>query len=70
MDKKTTLVQILRSPEGGIRKHVVDIFENLSSEKFEKVFITDFSSCDRDLSYLVGIHNVRFFDLKISDKME
>lgn len=68
MDKKTTLVQILRSPEGGIRKHVVDIFENLSSEKFEKVFITDFSSCDRDLSYLVESHNVRFFDLKISDK--
>jgi len=49
---KITIVQILRSPEGGIRKHVVDTLENISREKFDIVLIADFSSSDRDLNYL------------------
>lgn len=67
---KKTVVQILRSPEGGIRKHVVDILENISSDKFHKIFITSFDDSDRDLDYLKIKYQVEFFDLKIKDKPE
>lgn len=65
---KLTIVQILRSPEGGIRKHVVDILEGLEEDKYKKVFITDFNSADRDLQYLREKFGVHFFSLKISDQ--
>jgi len=65
---KITLVQILRSPEGGIRKHVVDILENLSREHYDMVFITDRTTEDRDLNYLSTKHSVGFYDLKIIDR--
>lgn len=65
---KKTIVQILRSPEGGIRKHVVDILENLSTDKYKKIFISSFVDSDRDLTYLKNEHGVIFFDLKINDK--
>ncbi len=65
---KITIVQILRSPEGGIRKHVVDILENLPSHSYRKIFISSFKDSDRDLSYLKNQFNVEFYDLKINDK--
>lgn len=65
---KKTIVQILRSPEGGIRKHVVDILENLPNDKYKKIFITSLAESDRDLKYLEEKHGVIFFDLKINDK--
>lgn len=67
---KTTIVQILRSPEGGIRKHVVDILENLPADSYRKVFITSFADADRDLSYLKTNFEVEFVDLSIKDKPE
>lgn len=65
---KNTIVQILRAPEGGIRKHVVDILEHLPTENYKKIFITSFSESDRDLEYLKSKHCVIFYDLKIKDK--
>lgn len=65
---KKTIVQILRSPEGGIRKHVVDILENLASDSYRKIFITSLTESDRDLSYLKELYDVEFFNLKINDK--
>tara|TARA_R110000868_G_scaffold153644_11_gene379211 strand:+ start:22188 stop:23297 length:1110 start_codon:yes stop_codon:yes gene_type:complete len=67
---RTTIVQILRSPEGGIRKHVVDILENLPAPSYKKIFISNFSDSDRDLAYLKSKFDVEFFDLKIIDKPE
>jgi len=65
---KITLVQILRSPEGGIRKHVVDILENLSNEHYDTVFITDRTTEDRDLNYLSTKYSVEFYNLRIIDR--
>lgn len=65
---KKTVVQILRSPEGGIRKHVVDILENIPNENFNKIFISSFKDSDRDLLYLKDKLGVDLFDLRIQDK--
>ena len=67
---KITIVQILRSPEGGIGKHVVDILENLPDSSYRKIFVSNFSDSDRDLNYLKSKFNVEFLDLKIIDKPE
>lgn len=67
---KKTIVQILRSPEGGIRKHVVDILERLPNNNYQKVFITSIKDSDRDLSYLVSKYNVEMIDLAIKDRPE
>lgn len=65
-----TIVQLLRSPEGGIRKHVVDILENLPSDSYSKVFISSFADSDRNLDYLKSKFGVEFLDLAIKDKPE
>ncbi len=67
---KVTIVQLLRSPEGGIRKHVVDILENLPSDSYHKIFISNFADSDRDLDYLKSKFGVEFLDLSINDKPE
>lgn len=66
--KKTTIVQILRASEGGIGKHVVDILENLSSENFNKIYITYVKEADKDLTYLSAKHATKVFNLNIKDK--
>jgi len=46
---KRRVVQILRSPIGGIRKHVYDIIEGLPADKFEHIFITNVKEADYQL---------------------
>ena len=67
---KVTTVQLLRSPEGGIRKHVVDILENLPADSYHKIFISSFADSDRNLDYLRSKFNVEFLNISIKDKPE
>lgn len=52
MDQKV-IVQILRSPSGGTRKHVYDILETLANEEFKQIFFSNFDHAD----YLLEGHN-------------
>ncbi len=65
---KKTIVQILRAPAGGIRKHVVDILENLDRDKFNLIFISNFKESDCNLEYLTSDFNITCFDLPIDEK--
>lgn len=61
------VVQLLRAPAGGIRKHVLDIIDNLSDNEIKQIFITNINDSDVDLSYLknnfhVEIHHVDIFE--------
>lgn len=44
---KKVVVQILRTPAGGIRKHVYDILTGLPEDEFEHIFITNMKDADR-----------------------
>lgn len=63
-----TVVQILRAPAGGIRKHVVDILENIDRTKFTSLFISNFTESDIDINYLQQAYNVEFINLPIQEK--
>lgn len=39
--KKIKVLQLLRSPQGGIRKHVLEIIDNLDQNRFESILITN-----------------------------
>lgn len=62
------IVQILRAPIGGIRKHVIDILESLENENVEQIFITNFKHADKDLAYLNSIANLRIYSFDILDR--
>ncbi|HXH73869.1 MAG TPA: glycosyltransferase [Bacteriovoracaceae bacterium] len=64
MDKKV-VVQILRAPIGGIRKHVYDILTTLPQDAFEHIFITNMDDADFALP---PIPNVTIFSLNIQDQ--
>lgn len=58
------VVQILRAPIGGIRKHVFDILEALSVSDAQQIFITNTTDTDAKLpqyknlkTYNIGIHD-------------
>jgi glycosyltransferase involved in cell wall biosynthesis len=63
--EKKTIVQILRAPIGGIRKHVYDIVGNLDPEEFELVLITDLS--DADLA-VPAVKDLTLINMPIIDK--
>lgn len=65
---QTVVVQLLRAPAGGIRKHVLDIIDNLSDDKIKQIFITNINDSDVDLSYLKNNHNVEIHHVEIFEK--
>lgn len=44
--EKIKIVQILRAPQGGIRKHVLEIIDNLDRNKFDSFLITNINDGD------------------------
>ncbi len=67
---KRSVVQIVRSPVGGIRKHILSIIEGLGDE-FEMYLITDISDADRKyFEYIERKSNkcLKVFNLKIIDQ--
>lgn len=61
------VVQLLRAPAGGIRKHVLDIVNSLSNDGIKQIFITNMNDSDVDLTYLknnpcVEVHHVEIFE--------
>jgi len=64
---KKVVVQILRAPAGGIRKHVLDILDNLSSDDIKQIFITNLLDSDIDLDYLKNNKNIEVFHVDISE---
>lgn len=61
------VVQILRAPIGGIRKHVLDILDEISNEQVRQIFITNLSDTDVDLSYLKNNKNIEVFHVDIHE---
>ncbi len=62
-----TVVQILRAPAGGIRKHVLDIIDNISDENFKQIFITNLNDADINLDYLKNNKNIQVIHLDIKE---
>jgi glycosyltransferase involved in cell wall biosynthesis len=62
-----TIVQILRAPAGGIRKHVLDILENISNEKMQQVFITNIKDSDIDLNFLTENPHIEILNIEIQE---
>ena len=63
-----TVVQLLRAPLGGIRKHVLDILEGLPAADFKLILITNVHESDVDLSYLVKNHKIEIHHVDIQEK--
>ena len=62
------IVQILRSPSGGIRKHVMDILKHFQTQGHQLVLITDLTSSDKsfkDLSTEPWFEEVKVVSLPI-----
>ena len=59
------VVQILRAPIGGIRKHVYDIIEYLGDKDIEQIFITNTQDADQELP---RFHNLKVIHLNIADQ--
>jgi glycosyltransferase involved in cell wall biosynthesis len=66
--RKLVVVQILRAPVGGIRKHVIDIVESLGNLNIDQIFFTNLQEADKDLSYLNQVANLKIYNLNISEK--
>lgn len=62
------VVQILRAPAGGIRKHVLDILENIQGNEIKQIFITNTKDSDVDLTKITALKNVEIYHLDIEDK--
>ena len=64
MSKKVAIVQILRAPSGGIRKHVYDIIESQSDHDIQQVFITNTKDKDREFPAIkkLNVHHVEISD--------
>lgn len=62
---KKVVVQILRAPAGGIRKHVLDILDNLSNDNLKQIFVTNIKDSDVDLEYLRNNKNIEMFHVDI-----
>lgn len=62
----TNVAQIVRSPNGGIRKHIVTILDNLEDNEFESFIITDIECADATyLEYEKNISNNKVLHLSI-----
>ena len=61
------VVQILRAPIGGIRKHVFDILEHFSAKDVQQVFITNIADADASVP---EYRNLKTFNISIKDKPE
>ena len=59
------IVQILRAPLGGIRKHVFDIINSLEKKDVQQVFITNTKDADKDLPL---IKNLIIYHVDIKDQ--
>lgn len=62
---KPVIVQILRAPIGGIRKHVFDIIEFLEDSEYDQVLITNINHSDRPIP---KIKNLIVCHMPIIDK--
>lgn len=61
------VVQILRAPIGGIRKHVFDILEHLAANGVQQIFITNAGDSD---AAIPNYKNLETFNVFIHDKPE
>lgn len=61
------VVQVLRAPIGGIRKHVFDILEYFSADGVQQVFITNTGDSDAELPVY---KNLKIFNVTIRDRPE
>jgi glycosyltransferase involved in cell wall biosynthesis len=61
------VVQILRAPSGGIRKHVFDILNSLEHKDIQQIFITNTNDSDVDLP---AMKNLKIFHIDISERPE
>jgi glycosyltransferase involved in cell wall biosynthesis len=59
------VVQILRAPIGGIRKHVFDILEHMDAKGVEQIFVTNISDKDADLP---AYEKLKIIHAPINDK--
>lgn len=66
MDKKK-VVQIVRSPAGGIRKHIISIISNLDDD-FEFILVTDESDADSKYFEAKKNNSFKVYKMKISDQ--
>ena len=67
MKDKKKIIQIVRSPAGGIRKHVISLIEGIN-EISEVVLITDESKADSGYIEFKKRTNIKIYNLKINDK--
>ncbi len=61
------VVQILRAPIGGIRKHVFDILESFSAKDAQQIFITNTTDTDAELPKYA---NLKTYNIAINDRPE
>lgn len=61
------VVQILRAPIGGIRKHVFDILEYVSTKTAQQIFITNTIDSDTELP---NYKNLTTYNITINDRPE
>lgn len=66
MDKKK-VVQIVRSPAGGIRKHIISIISNLDDD-FEFILITNEADGDREYINFKSSSNIRIYNIPMVDQ--
>ncbi len=66
MDRRK-IVQIVRSPAGGIRKHILAIIENLDT-CFDFILITDEKLSDKTFRKFKEITNIKVVNLQINDQ--
>ncbi len=67
MKDKKKIIQIVRSPAGGIRKHVISLIEGIDDIS-EVVLITDERMADSGYKEFKNRTNIKIYDLKINDK--
>lgn len=65
MTSHPAVIQILRAPIGGIRKHVFDIMMNLADGAMPQILITNVNDSDRDLDFLISTPHVRVIHVDI-----
>lgn len=64
----TNILQIVRSPNGGIRKHILTIIEGIRDNNITSHMITDLDEADKTfLNYIRNNNGLRIFDIKIKN---
>ncbi|MBP9673639.1 MAG: glycosyltransferase [Bacteriovoracaceae bacterium] len=69
--KKISILQIVQAPEGGIRKHILDILKYLPPEKYELFLLTDIAKGDEPFHDFLKAHqniHVKFLNMSMPKK--